>query len=697
MGALTALLALYKAVTGSPGDGDVAYGRPELTSMASHTVVAFTLLGMACPPSPGAPRGCGSPWGAGYWRVRALGLAIFVGLGVISYRSARRSADTMASVRQTIRVLSTLQQVDKDVTEVQTTVRGYVITGREDFLAPYQEALQRLDDDERMLSRLTADNPVQHVRFETLEDLIHQRKAFSAQTLELRRRQGVGPAASLISTGGGHEIMLQIALVVDAMVREERSLLARRDAESRAVTARAFLILPAGTFIGVSVLLAMLFILNSEALERHQAELANRNAASIVESTDDAVIAKTLGGIITSWNPGAQRIFGYTAEEAIGQPVLMFIPPERASEEDAILARIARGEHVEHFETVRTAKDGRRLDVSVAVSPIRDEQGGVLGACKILRDVTERKHLAEQLRSAEERTRFALDTVGVGAWDLDLTDHTAYRTLGHDRIFGYDALLPQWTYEMFLEHVWPDDRAEVDRRFREAIAAQGDWSLDCRIRRADGELRWIWAAGRHRIDDTGQATHMAGVVQDITERRQTEQALRESEEHFRFLNDLAEATRTLADPAQIMAVTARMLGEHLRASRCAYADVEKDGEQFTILHDYTDGCASTVGSYQLSLFGARAVATLHSGQTLIIRNVEAELLPGEGADMFNAIGIKAIITCPLVKDGGLRAMMAVHQTTRAIGSRTRSPSFRMSSNVAGRRSSAGPRRNKSTS
>ena len=164
-------------------------------------------------------------------------------------------------------------------------------------------------------------------------------------------------------------------------------------------------------------------------------------------------------------------------------------------------------------------------------------------------------------------------------------------------------------------------------------------------------------------DSAGRVVNWFGTNTDVEALKQAEAAIRESEEYFRFLNDLAEATRTLADPAQIMAVMARMLGEHLHASRCAYADVEKDGEQFTILHDYTDGCASTVGTYQLSLFGARAVATLHRGQTLIIRNVEAELLPGDGADMFNAIGIKAIITCPLVKDGGLRAMMAVHQTT----------------------------------
>jgi signal transduction histidine kinase len=152
-------------------------------------------------------------------------------------------------------------------------------------------------------------------------------------------------------------------------------------------------------------------------------------------------------------------------------------------------------------------------------------------------------------------------------------------------------------------------------------------------------------------------------VLDITERKQTETARRESEERFRFLNDLSQAIRALADPKQIMAVTARMLAEHLNASHCAYADVEEDGELFTILHDYTNGCASMVGRYKLSLFGTRAVATLQRAETLIIRNVEAELLPDEGADAFNAIGLKATIACPLVKEGGLRAMMAVHQTT----------------------------------
>ncbi|MDB4971710.1 MAG: histidine kinase [Myxococcaceae bacterium] len=139
--------------------------------------------------------------------------------------------------------------------------------------------------------------------------------------------------------------------------------------------------------------------------------------------------------------------------------------------------------------------------------------------------------------------------------------------------------------------------------------------------------------------------------------------VQENEARFRFLSELAEGTRDLTDPTTVMAVVARMLGEHMRVSRCAYAEVDADSDHFTIRHDYTDGCASTVGNYELNLFGARAAADQRAGRTLVVHDVDRELRAGDGADMFNAIGIKAIICCPLIRAGRLVAMMAVHQTT----------------------------------
>lgn len=133
------------------------------------------------------------------------------------------------------------------------------------------------------------------------------------------------------------------------------------------------------------------------------------------------------------------------------------------------------------------------------------------------------------------------------------------------------------------------------------------------------------------------------------------------ENNLRFLNNLGEVTRELLNPAKIMEVTARQLGQHLNASRTAYADVENDNDSFTIQHDYTDGCDSSVGKYSLELFGPNAVAAMRGGQVLVMRDVDKELTPDSGGDAFHSIGINAIVCCPLIKYGKLVAMMAVHQ------------------------------------
>jgi PAS domain S-box-containing protein len=127
----------------------------------------------------------------------------------------------------------------------------------------------------------------------------------------------------------------------------------------------------------------------------------NNRLAAIVECSDDAIISKNLEGIITSWNKGAERIFGYSQSEAIGRPVTMLMPLDRINEEPGILARIARGERIDHYETVRRRKDGALLDISLTVSPVRNADGQIIGASKIARDITERKGAEEELRRAK--------------------------------------------------------------------------------------------------------------------------------------------------------------------------------------------------------------------------------------------------------------------------------------------------------
>ena len=221
--------------------------------------------------------------------------------------------------------------------------------------------------------------------------------------------------------------------------------------------------------------------------------IQQRQLAAIVESSEDAIISKTLDGRITSWNRAAQALFGYTPDEAIGQRVQMLIPPERQSEEMRILEDLALGRTVPTFNTVRQARDGTRLDVSITVSPIRDEAGRIVGASKIARDIRAQRRAEIALRESEARLRFALEAAQIGDWDLDLGTGVMRRSIRHDRCFGYDTLQSEWGIETFLRHVHPAHRAEVARAFFVAASQAQPWQTECRVRWPDGSEHWIAA------------------------------------------------------------------------------------------------------------------------------------------------------------------------------------------------------------
>jgi PAS domain S-box-containing protein len=144
---------------------------------------------------------------------------------------------------------------------------------------------------------------------------------------------------------------------------------------------------------------------------RLKADKAIGLLASIVDSSDDAIVSKTLDGVITSWNVGAERLFGYTAKEAIGQNISMIIPLDRRGEEKSILARISQGDRIDHFDTIRLRKDGTQIEISLTISPLRDAAGKIIGASKIARDITERKRIERELHESEQRFRMLADAL----------------------------------------------------------------------------------------------------------------------------------------------------------------------------------------------------------------------------------------------------------------------------------------------
>ena len=153
-------------------------------------------------------------------------------------------------------------------------------------------------------------------------------------------------------------------------------------------------------------------------------------------------------------------------------------------------------------------------------------------------EITERKKAEVALRESEERLNYSLYAADLGAWDLNMVNQTTYRSLKHDQIFGYKTPVPKWNLKILLDHMLPEDRTEVERKFEKAVSDHEDWNFECRIRREDGEVRWIWKQGRCTYDKNGKAIRMAGIIQDITERKRVEEELKESKVQAELYLDL---------------------------------------------------------------------------------------------------------------------------------------------------------------
>jgi PAS domain S-box-containing protein len=271
--------------------------------------------------------------------------------------------------------------------------------------------------------------------------------------------------------------------------------------------------------------------------ERKLAERANSLLAAIVDSSDDAIISKNFDGIITSWNKSAERIFGYTADEAIGKPITLLIPPECCGEEEEIIARLRRGERVDHFETTRMRKDGSTLDVSLTISPVRDAKGQVVGASKVARDITEWKLAERALRNSEERFRAIVTTtpecVKLVAADGTLLhmNSSGLAMVGADCA---ETVVGKCVYDL----VAPQDRQRF-RAFNQAICRGEKGCLEFGIVGLGGEYRHLETHAAPLRTREGEIVQLA-VSRDVTERKRTEKALADAARQQQALFHLAD-------------------------------------------------------------------------------------------------------------------------------------------------------------
>lgn len=266
------------------------------------------------------------------------------------------------------------------------------------------------------------------------------------------------------------------------------------------------------------------------------AEVKMARMAAIVETSDDAIISKTLDGIITSWNDAASRMFEYRADEVIGKSVSILIPKERMNEEPEIIKRLKSGQLVDHFETQRLKKNGQLFDVSITISPIRDASGKVVGASKIARDITRQKQVEKEIIENEEKLKIYVLASELGTWELNLTDGGVSYSDRYLEIIGVTPLGPKPVHDDLLNRLHPDDLHLREEAFNQAYTT-GFLHYVTRIVWDDGSIHWVEGRGKVFYDELNEPIKIIGTLRDLTDEKKYQQELERNEQRFRFLAD----------------------------------------------------------------------------------------------------------------------------------------------------------------
>jgi two-component system, cell cycle sensor histidine kinase and response regulator CckA len=257
---------------------------------------------------------------------------------------------------------------------------------------------------------------------------------------------------------------------------------------------------------------------------------ATSRLAAVVEGSEDAIIAYGLHGVITDWNQAATRLFGYSGEEVVGQHVSILAAPSRANEYTEILKAVAAGSRIQRIEGLRRRKGGGLVDVAYTVSPIAGEDGRIIGASSIVRDVSNRKRMEEALRRSEERFRLVAQATKDVIWDWDMGSGRIWRSASFWEHFGYPPKDVEPGFSGWKDLLHPEDRGRVLDSFQTALSRQSSsFENEYRFRRGDGTYAVVLDRGIIVYDETGKPTRAIGAATDLSDRRELEEQFRQAQ------------------------------------------------------------------------------------------------------------------------------------------------------------------------
>lgn len=321
--------------------------------------------------------------------------------------------------------------------------------------------------------------------------------------------------------------------------------------------------------------------------------------SSIVNSTDDAILSTDINGLITSWNKGAEQIYGYTAEEMIGKSHQELLPDQVYSDELLIMDRIYRGELLQHYETKRKRKDGALIQVSITTSPLLNKKGELTGISKVVRDITKQKGDEERIRLSNERYEAVAKATSDAIWDFDYKNQRTFIAgTGYRDLFGYDLVNTFSEPNFWEERIHPDDYAQVMEKMERVKLDPGtnQSNLEYRFRKADGS--WAYLNDRFFIirDKDGNSLRLLGAKQDITRQKEAEKELIKSAEEKQLLYErLAIILNTL--PASVALLDTKGVMVEVNDAWKQFADVNGfSGEQYGIGTSYLTVSTQSFGN-----------------------------------------------------------------------------------------------------
>jgi PAS domain S-box-containing protein len=269
---------------------------------------------------------------------------------------------------------------------------------------------------------------------------------------------------------------------------------------------------------------------SANAMLLRRTQDATARLAAIVEGSEDAIIGYRLDGVITDWNQAATRLYGYSAEEAIGQDLSIIVPPSRTNEFRLILNTLAAGERIQQVETVRRRKDGSLMDVSFSASPIVGQAGTIIGGSGIVRDITSRKRMEEALRRSEERFRLVARATRDAISDWDIEGGAIWRSDGYWEQFGYSAMKPEPSMTDWKQLIHPEDQNRVWNGFHAALARHADsHEVEFRFRRADDSYAIVLDRTHIVYSKSGEPTRAISTMTDLSDRRELEEQFRQAQ------------------------------------------------------------------------------------------------------------------------------------------------------------------------